>query len=435
MANPQIEIIAEKILDGTNLSKNDIAYLVDRLILNPPESSGGWVTEGTTTLTGDVEIINTITNKLHFNSSEVSGLGKGIILAAYSADEVVSVYSGADDISSYAAVIAAGAAAESYVLMQAIPDNGAGVTLSFTQNSTTDIATAIFEDSRTVKKGIEYLTDYSAGFTDRSLADWGNVWKAKGITTISANTTIKEPNNNKTFKLEKGSPAITGYSTLSFLNDGQIVLETYDSSYSIPGSSLSISPTSCAFGFGSDGAYFTATSGSNGMMVADSNSAGLYYENDYSTTGILDHGDRWIPDWGNVWKVNNTTNLTSATSILSSAGADLSFGDGFDNFGSVSIFANTAINFNHSAVNVSLIDNKGLQYSTDLSATFVDRSLIDKGYNDKQKLRSYTVAGVPSATTEGAGTMIYISNEAGGAVPAFSDGSNWRRVTDRAVIS
>lgn len=48
---------------------------------------------------------------------------------------------------------------------------------------------------------------------------------------------------------------------------------------------------------------------------------------------------------------------------------------------------------------------------------------------------SYTVATVPSASAVGAGAMIYVSNESGGAVIAFSDGTNWRRVTDRAVIS
>jgi len=31
--------------------------------------------------------------------------------------------------------------------------------------------------------------------------------------------------------------------------------------------------------------------------------------------------------------------------------------------------------------------------------------------------------------------LIFITNEAGGAVPAFGDGSDWRRVTDRTVIS
>lgn len=51
------------------------------------------------------------------------------------------------------------------------------------------------------------------------------------------------------------------------------------------------------------------------------------------------------------------------------------------------------------------------------------------------KTGSYTVAGVPSASTAGAGAMIYVSNETGGGVLAFSDGTNWRRSTDRAVVS
>lgn len=46
---------------------------------------------------------------------------------------------------------------------------------------------------------------------------------------------------------------------------------------------------------------------------------------------------------------------------------------------------------------------------------------------------SYTVATLPSAAT--AGQMIYVSDESGGAVIAFSDGTNWRRVTDRNIVS
>lgn len=48
---------------------------------------------------------------------------------------------------------------------------------------------------------------------------------------------------------------------------------------------------------------------------------------------------------------------------------------------------------------------------------------------------SYTVATVPSAATAGAGAGIHVSNESGGATNAFSDGTNWRRVHDRAIIS
>lgn len=49
-------------------------------------------------------------------------------------------------------------------------------------------------------------------------------------------------------------------------------------------------------------------------------------------------------------------------------------------------------------------------------------------------LREFTVAGVPSAADNKAG-MIQVTDETGGYVPAFSDGTDWRRVTDRAIIS
>ena len=49
-------------------------------------------------------------------------------------------------------------------------------------------------------------------------------------------------------------------------------------------------------------------------------------------------------------------------------------------------------------------------------------------------LSTYTVTTLPDAAMWVRG-LIYVSNEAGGAVPAFSDGTNWRRVTDRAVVS
>lgn len=47
---------------------------------------------------------------------------------------------------------------------------------------------------------------------------------------------------------------------------------------------------------------------------------------------------------------------------------------------------------------------------------------------------TYTVLTLPSAATYPRG-IVYVSNESGGAVLAFSDSTNWRRVTDRAVVS
>lgn len=47
---------------------------------------------------------------------------------------------------------------------------------------------------------------------------------------------------------------------------------------------------------------------------------------------------------------------------------------------------------------------------------------------------SYTIATVPAAASFPR-AVIYVSNEIGGATLAFSDGVNWRRLADRAVIS
>jgi len=47
---------------------------------------------------------------------------------------------------------------------------------------------------------------------------------------------------------------------------------------------------------------------------------------------------------------------------------------------------------------------------------------------------TYTVSTLPAAATYPRG-IIYVSNEAGGAVLAFSDGSVWRRCTDRVQVS
>lgn len=49
-------------------------------------------------------------------------------------------------------------------------------------------------------------------------------------------------------------------------------------------------------------------------------------------------------------------------------------------------------------------------------------------------LPSYLKTALPVAA-DNTGAMIYVTNEVGGAVPAFSDGANWRRVTDRAIVA
>lgn len=62
-------------------------------------------------------------------------------------------------------------------------------------------------------------------------------------------------------------------------------------------------------------------------------------------------------------------------------------------------------------------------------------ALVTSGiiYPNMLVIPTYTVATLPAVSP--AAQMIYVSDEIGGPVPAFSDGTNWRRVTDRAIVS
>jgi hypothetical protein len=110
---------------------------------------------------------------------------------------------------------------------------------------------------------------------------------------------------------------------------------------------------------------------------------------------------------------------TDTITIAASGGSEI-FVDGAD-FGTVT-------------EPVTLSDDLGLvtdavTAESDLG-TLVTSGLI---YPDQFVLPSYTTSTLPSAAV--AGAMIYVTNETGGPVPAFADGTNWRRVTDRAIVT
>ena len=54
-------------------------------------------------------------------------------------------------------------------------------------------------------------------------------------------------------------------------------------------------------------------------------------------------------------------------------------------------------------------------------------------YPTQLVIPTYTVSTLPSATIPA--QMIYVSNATGGAITAFSDGTNWRRTSDRSIIN
>lgn len=82
----------------------------------------------------------------------------------------------------------------------------------------------------------------------------------------------------------------------------------------------------------------------------------------------------------------------------------------------------------------SIVDNANMTIDYGVvndSATTGDFEFLNDTFGPTSD--SFTVETVPSPVQPG--QMIYVSDETGGATMAFSDGANWRRITDRAVIS
>ena len=70
------------------------------------------------------------------------------------------------------------------------------------------------------------------------------------------------------------------------------------------------------------------------------------------------------------------------------------------------------------------------------STTFSGPVTSSDGFVGDIKLPTFTVASAPSASTSGAGTLIFVSNGAAGSpILAFSDGTNFKRSDTGGTIA
>ncbi len=85
-------------------------------------------------------------------------------------------------------------------------------------------------------------------------------------------------------------------------------------------------------------------------------------------------------------------------------------------------------------------DNLHLKVSPDGSA-WSDALVVSSGAGARVavdgavQVKSLAKAALPTAASQGAGALLFVSDEVGGATLAFSDGASWRRVADRAVVA
>ena len=161
---------------------------------------------------------------------------------------------------------------------------------------------------------------------------------------------------------------------------------------------------------------------------------------------------------GTAVSLNETVQFTGAGGITVSVSGDSVTidGSGVSGSGDSSIhtsFDQITVNYLEStdSTEIVVLDNlrvtggittSSIQPPSDLVGTYTISSPTtitldptDEIINDApMKLVSKTVSQL-STLVASAGSMVFCTDETGGAVPAFYDGSDWRRVTDRAVVS
>lgn len=155
-----------------------------------------------------------------------------------------------------------------------------------------------FTDNRATSKGIEYAADYSVDFTDRSLADWGSVWKDRGTTTISETAEV--------------------IGDFSGASPGSIYLGSNTVSATEPAAYVGVSGTG---GEGTESSFITwhADNTSTNYMQFSLSGTAASFEDVRTITKGIEYGadysagftDRSLADWGNVWKAFGTTAITN----------------------------------------------------------------------------------------------------------------------------
>ena len=245
----------------------------------------------------------------------------------------------------------------------------------------------------------------------------GGVKIGAGVTIDVDGTISVTPSGGSLSISDEGNNLSTTVSSINFIGDGVTATNVSNAiTVRIDG------------GGGGGGATFTGGAVVNSTQFLNATASSSSSTGAVSIVGGLGVG-------GNVY-VNNyvTANGVTATSVLingvtaatSTTGA-LVVAGGISVGESVYV-ANTvtAVTFANAGAGTPTIQSP--------SSIILDAQTEVKVLGSPFTLWSRTVAQLLVTSTT-AGAMAYCTNESGGAVPVFYDGSDWRRVTDRNIIS
>jgi hypothetical protein len=169
--------------------------------------------------------------------------------------------------------------------------------------------------------------------------------------------------------------------------------------------------------------------GGNGLVLPDETPDTVLLKHLMGKGRVTINGDGALDESFNIQYINAGSgfNLQVFNTDTSSFNSSLSIRDN-----SITLIASTSLaDFSSLSVKLNRVELKAT--AGGLEGLFV---LTEKQgqINVPLTLMTYTVSLLPPAT-DYKGALIYVEDESGGSIPAFSDGINWRRMTDRSVVS
>jgi hypothetical protein len=234
-----------------------------------------------------------------------------------------------------------------------------------------------------------------------------------GTVTLSAGDNIEITGNNTSKTVTIG---VTGISLNSIAN-GTSNVTVVSSGGNV---SVGVGGTSNVAVFHTGGLAITGSITGNGASLSGINAFGNIAVSGETTVSADNTSDTVTFAEGT--GISITTDAANNVITIGSVATDSIFATGGD-MGTIT-----------EAVTVS----EDLGLITDAATVEYDLgSIVTSGVvqPDSLILPTKTVAQLASLSASPAAQFVYCSDESGGAVPAFSDGTNWRRVTDRAIVT
>lgn len=176
------------------------------------------------------------------------------------------------------------------------------------------------------------------------------------------------------------------------------------------------------------------------FKVHDASNTNEVFKVQGSTIRINDAYDMPTADGssGQVIKTDGSGTLSFGSIPASGSNTQVQFNDGGDLAGDSDFTFDKSSN----TLQVTNLDVMGTFSHVEDYGTITQAANITIDYgvvtvDDRQPTPhdSYTVSEANALTYINAGDMIFVSDETGGATMAFYDGTDWRRLQDRAVIS